>query len=125
MEDRTLRGAIYARVSSERQAQENTIASQVDALKGRLQADGLQLADELCFIDDGCSGSTLLRPALERLRDIAYGGGFERLYVHSPDRLARKYAYQVLLVEELNRCGVEFVFLNHELGTNPEENLLL
>ena len=125
MEGRTLRGAIYARVSSERQAQQRTIASQLEALKARLQADGLELAEELCFIDDGCSGSTLLRPALERLRDVAYAGGFDRLYIHSPDRLARKYAYQVLLVEELNRCGVEFVFLNHDFGANPEEDLAL
>ena len=81
--------------------------------------------DELCFIDEGHSGGTLVRPALERLRDVAYAGGIDRLYVHSPDRLARKYAYQVLLVDELKRCGVEIVFLNHSLGATPEEDLLL
>ncbi len=102
-----LRVGLYARVSSEQQAQANTIASQLEALRERIQADGLTLEEELCFVDEGYSGSTLLRPGLERLRDVAAAGGLERLYVHSPDRLARKYAYQVLLVDELRRSGVE------------------
>jgi len=117
--------ALYARVSSEQQAKEQTIASQLEALKQRLQQDGFALADELCFLDEGHSGSTLLRPALERLRDQAAAGAIDRLYVHSPDRLARKYAYQVLLIDELKRCGVEVVFLNHDIGTSPEDDLLL
>jgi DNA invertase Pin-like site-specific DNA recombinase len=93
--------AIYARVSSERQADAGTIASQVAALRARVAADGLALPPEREFLDDGYSGSTLARPALERLRDLAAVGGVDRLYVHAPDRLARRYAYQVLLVEEL------------------------
>src|SRR5262245_50971000 len=121
----TIRAAIYARVSSDQQAQQSTIDSQVVALRQRVQADGLTLEDELCFLDDGYSGSTLLRPALERLRDIAWAGGFQRLYVHSPDRLARKYAWQVLLVEELQRSGVVIIFLNRTIGVSPEEDLLL
>jgi site-specific DNA recombinase len=125
MEDRKPRAAIYARVSSEQQAQQNTIASQVEALRERVRADGIVLDEELCFIDDGYSGSTLQRPALERLRDVAYAGGLERLYVLAPDRLARKYAYQVLLVEELHRAGVELVFLNQKLGSSAEEDLCL
>jgi len=120
-----VRAAFYARVSSEQQAQQCTIQSQVDAIKERIRADGLTLDDELCFIDDGYTGSTLMRPALERLRDIAWSGGFQRLYVHSPDRLARKYAWQVLLVEELQRYGVELTFLNRTIGASPEEDLLL
>jgi site-specific DNA recombinase len=119
------RAAIYARVSCEQQAQQSTIASQVAALQERLRADGLSLEDDLCFLDDGYSGSTLVRPGLERLRDVAWAGGFARLYVHSPDRLARKYAWQVLLVEELQRAGVEIVFLNRTIGASPEEDLLL
>jgi site-specific DNA recombinase len=120
-----LRAAIYARVSSKQQAEANTIASQSEDLKARVRADGLQLETELCFIDEGYSGGTLLRPALERLRDQAAAGAFDRLYVHSPDRLSRNYPYQVLLVEELERHGIEIVFLNHDIGRSPEENLLL
>lgn len=119
------RVAIYARVSSERQAQEDTIASQVHALRARVQEDSHRLNEELCFIDDGYSGSTLVRPALERLRDQAAAGAIDRLYVHSPDRLARRYAYQALLVDELQHCGVELVFLNRPLGKGPEDDLLL
>ena len=120
-----LRAALYARVSSEQQAKEHTIASQIEAIRQRIRDDGLDCDPELHFVDDGYSGSTLIRPALERLRDQAAAGAIDRLYVHSPDRLSRKYAYQVLLVEEFTRCGVEIVFLNHPIGTNPEETLLL
>lgn len=120
-----VRPAIYARVSSEQQAQHSTIESQISALRERVRSDGLSLDEELCFVDDGYSGSSLVRPALERLRDVAWAGGFTRLYVHSPDRLARKYAWQVLLVEELQRGGIELIFLNRTIGVSPEEDLLL
>jgi site-specific DNA recombinase len=120
-----LTAAIYARVSSEQQAKEQTIASQIEALRQRVRDDGLTLPEELCFLDEGASGGTLLRPALERLRDQAAAGAMDRLYVHSPDRLARKYAYQVLLLDELKRCGIEVVFLNRQIGCSPEEDLLL
>src|SRR5450631_4000540 len=89
-----LQVAIYARVSSEQQAQAQTINSQVAASRERVTADGFSLLEEHAFLDDGYSGTTLLRPALERLRDLVAAGGVDRLYVHSPDRLARKYAYQ-------------------------------
>jgi site-specific DNA recombinase len=117
--------ACYARVSSQQQADANTIASQVEALRDRVRADGLKLDSECCFLDEGYSGATLLRPALERLRDQAAAGVLDRLYVHSPDRLARSYAYQVLLLEEFRRCGLEVVFLNRPIGRSPEEDLLL
>ena len=120
-----LRAAIYARVSSERQVKEHTIASQLDALKRRIAQDGLTCDPELCFVDDGYTGESLIRPALDRLRDQAAAGAIDRVYGLFPDRLARKFAYQVLIVDELFRCGVEAVFLNNPLGENPEENLLL
>ena len=117
--------AIYARVSSQQQADANTIASQVEALRDRVRADGLNLDSACCYLDEGQSGATLLRPALERLRDQAAAGVLDRLYVHSPDRLARSYAYQVLLLEEFRHCGIEVVFLNRPIGRSPEEDLLL
>ena len=121
----TLRAGLYARVSSEQQAKQETVASQIDAIQQRIEEDGVTCEAELCFIDDGYVGGTLVRPALEQMRDLAACGGLDRLYVHSPDRLARKYAYQVLLVDELRQCGVEVVFLNRQIGTSPEDDLLL
>jgi site-specific DNA recombinase len=120
-----IQAALYARVSSAQQAEAHTVASQVMALRERIAADGLPWPEALQFIDEGYSGATLVRPALERLRDLAAAGAVDRLYVHSPDRLARKYAYQVLLVDEFQRAGVEVIFLNRELGRSPEDDLLL
>src|SRR5947199_1402516 len=117
--------ALYARVSSAQQADAHTVASQVAALRERVAADGLTVSEAMQFLDEGYSGATLVRPALERLRDIVAAGSVDRLYVHSPDRLARKYAYQVLLVDEFRRAGVEVMFLNHALGHSPEDDLLL
>jgi len=117
--------AIYARVSSEQQAEAGTIASQLAALQKKVVQDGLQLSEELTFVDEGYSGSTLIRPALEQLRDVVALHGLDRLYIHSPDRLARKYAYQVLLIDEFERAGVEIIFLNRALGQSPEDDLLL
>src|SRR5258708_3668767 len=105
-----IRPAVYARVSTEQQVQQQTIASQLADLRERILVDGFLLDEELVFVDDGCSGSELMRPALDRLRDMAYAGAFDRLYVHAPDRLARKYAYQVLLIDELKRDGIEVLF---------------
>jgi len=90
--------ALYARVSSEQQAEAQTIASQVAALRERIAADGLIVSEAMQFLDEGYSGATLLRPALERLRDVIAAGRVDRLYIHSPDRLARKYAYQPMVL---------------------------
>ena len=94
-------------------------------LQQRIARDGLTLEEELCFVDDGYSGSTLIRPGLERLRDQAAAGALDRLYVHSPDRLARRYAYQALLTDELQGCGVELIFLNRPPGRGAEEELVI
>ncbi len=117
--------ALYARVSSDQQAEANTIASQIAALQVQIQADGGDLLTALAFLDEGYSGATLLRPALERLRDAAAARQIERLYVHCPDRLARNYAHQVLLLDELTHAGVEVIFLNHAFGRTPEDQLLV
>ena len=120
-----LRVGHYARVSGDKQAKDGTIASQLEAIMERVASDGLECEPELCFVDDGYTGDILIRPGLERLRDQAAAGVIDRLYVNDPDRLSRKYAYQVLIVDELTRCGVEVVFLRNPLGRGPEENLLL
>jgi site-specific DNA recombinase len=120
-----IRAAIYARVSSEQQAAAHTIESQRAALTERAHADGLPVPQERQFLDDGYNGATLVRPAMDRLRDLAAVGGLDRIYVNSPDRLARNYACQVLLIDEWRRAGVEIIFLNRSLGKSPEDDLLL
>jgi site-specific DNA recombinase len=119
------RAALYARVSTEKQEREETVASQVDLLQQTAAARGYEVLPGNVFIDDGVSGTRLDRPALERLRDLAAEGVFEVVLVTAPDRLARRYAYQVVLVEELTRCGCEVVFVHQRLGASPEEQMLL
>jgi site-specific DNA recombinase len=115
----------YARVSSERQAREGTIDSQLAELRARALADGVEPPPELIFIDDGYPGTELLRPDLERLRDTVAAGALDRIYILCPDRLAREFAHQVLLIDELHRAGVEVIFLNHAVDDSPEGDLLL
>src|SRR5213078_3935509 len=117
--------AIYARVSSDRQKENHTIASQTAALIEFAQTNGYAVPREWVFQDEGYSGATLVRPGLEALRDLAAEGEIRAALVYSPDRLSRKYAYQVLLAEELSRCGVELVFLKAPAGTSPEDQLLV
>ena len=95
--------AIYARVSSARQAKDETIGSQPSALRDHAATSRLEVPEEWVFADDGHSGATLVRPALEALRDLAAQGCLDVVLVYSPDRLARKFAYQALLIEELAR----------------------
>ena len=120
-----LQAAIYARVSSEQQAERHTIDSQLGELKARAAQDGHPVRDEMLFLDDGHSGASLIRPALERLRDLVALAAVDLVYVHAPDRLARSYAHQVLLIEEFTRAGTEVIFLNRPIGDTPEDNLLL
>src|SRR5437763_17153704 len=93
-----LRVALYARVSSDQQTEQGTIASQVAALEARILQDGLPLEPHHRFIDEGLSGATLIRPALERWRDAVAAGSGGRVHVHSPDLLPRRYGYQALCI---------------------------
>ena len=92
-----LRAALYARVSSDQQTERDTIDSQVSDLLARAAADGRDIGDEFRFLDDGHSGASLIRPALERLRDLVAMAAVDVVYVHAPDRLARSYAHQAVL----------------------------
>ena len=121
----SLQVAAYARVSSDQQAERHTIDSQLSELKAWTARDGYSIPDALLFIDDGYSGASLIRPALERLRDLVALSAVDIVYVQAPDRLARSYAHQVLLIEEFARAGAEVVFLNRPIGDSPEDHLLL
>src|SRR5580704_9208813 len=117
--------AIYARVSSARQAKDQTIGSQLSALREHAGQSRLEVPEEWVFADDGHSGATLIRPGLEALRDLATQCCLDVILVCSPDRLARKFAYQALLIEELARCGVRVEFVKGPRGDSPEDQLLV
>jgi len=117
--------AAYARVSSDKQEKEQTIDSQVDALRRAAEERGWHLLADLICTDDGRSGATLARPGLDRLRDLIAESTCAAVLVCSPDRLARKYAYQVLVIDEFRRADCETVFLNHAFGDSPEQQMLL
>jgi site-specific DNA recombinase len=120
-----VRAAIYARVSTERQERQQTIDSQLAALRTWAEAEGHDLNDRHVFRDEGCSGSRLDRPGLDALRDSVRDGEVEILGVLAPDRLARKYAYQVLLLEEFRRAGCAVAFLGRAISDDPGDQLLL
>ena len=120
-----MRAAVYARVSTERQERQETIASQLAALCAWAEAGGHELSDGHVFRDEGYSGSRLDRPGLDALRDAVRDGEVDVVAVLAPDRLARKYAYQVLLLEEFRRVGCAVAFLNHAISDDPGDQLLL
>jgi site-specific DNA recombinase len=117
--------AIYARVSSDRQREQETISSQTAALQTYAAEHGYVVPPAWIFEDDGYSGTTLVRPGLEAVRDLAAAGHIAAVLVYAPDRLSRKYAYQILLTEEFARRGVTVVYLNAPSAHTPEEHLLV
>ena len=117
--------AIYARVSSARQKKDQTIGSQTAALRDHARQLGVELPEEWVFEDEGHSGATLVRPALERLRDVVAGVGVDVVLCYSPDRLARKFACQALLIEEFARAGTRVEFIRGPRGDSPEDQLMV
>ena len=117
--------AIYARVSSARQKKDDTIASQTAALRVHAEQLGVELCQAWVFEDEGHSGATLVRPGLERLRDLVAGVGVDVVLCFSPDRLARKFAYQALLIEEFTRAGTRVEFIKGPRGESAEDQLLV
>src|SRR5207302_3180943 len=118
-----MRVGIYARVSSDSQEVRGTIGSPLDALRIRIAKEGDELVGEFC--DDGYSGARLDRPGLDALRDQAEAGAFEAVWCLSPDRLARAYGYQVLVLDELARFGVRVLFNDAPaVGDDPQLRLL-
>jgi site-specific DNA recombinase len=115
--------AIYARVSTSRQAQ--TIEQQWDRLSPHAQIHGWGRTPQHIFRDDGYSGATLRRPGLDGLRDRVAAGAVDRILIPAPDRLARNDVHQVLLIEELQRCGAVVELLDRAMSQDPHDQLLL
>src|SRR4051812_20007241 len=122
-EEKMTSAAIYARVSSARQAKDETIGSQLAALREHAAQSRLEVPEDWVFADEGRSGATLIRPGLEALRDLAAQGCLDVVLVHSPGRLARKFACQALLIEELARCGTRVEFVKGPRGDSPGDQL--
>jgi site-specific DNA recombinase len=117
--------AIYTRVSSTQQKEDNTIGSQVSALLSFAEEHGFIVPKEYVFKDEGYSGAVLVRPGLERVRDLSAEGHIQAVLIYSPDRLSRNYAYQVVLIDEFTSGGTEVIFMNSPKAETPEEALLL
>jgi site-specific DNA recombinase len=116
--------ALYARVSSTKQQLNETIASQIAALEEYARQNDYQISPQHVYKDDGYSGARLDRPALDRLRDAVAQGEVEAVLILSPDRLARQFAYQYIVVEEFERAGCEVIFTSHSFGASPAERML-
>ena len=120
-----MRTAIYARVSTERQTLAQTIEQQVARLTAHVDSQGETLRTEDIFRDDGYSGATLNRPGLDRLRDRLKEATLDRVIIASPDRLARNYVHQMVLLEEFEQAGCRIEFLDQPLGQDPQDHLLV
>ncbi len=120
-----MRVAIYVRVSTQRQAQTQTIDQQIERLRAHVESQGEGLPEENVFRDDGYSGAVLKRPGLDRLRDRAALASFDTILLTDPDRLARNYVHQVLLLEELQKHGCRVEFLDRPMSQDPHDQLLL
>src|SRR5262249_32111628 len=120
-----MRAAVYARVSTTRQAQAQTIEQELDRLRAAAAERGWVLDEQRVCRDDGYSGASLGRPGLDRLRDHAALADLDVVLVTAPDRLARNYVHQVLLIEELAGHGCRVEFLDRPMSSDPHEQLLL
>lgn len=120
-----MRMGVYARVSTSRQAQAQTIEQQLERLRAAVCERGWVLDAEHVYRDDGYSGASLGRPGLDRLRDHAALAELDVVVVAAPDRLARNYVHQVLLVDELGRHGCRVEFLDRPMSQDPHDQLLL
>ncbi len=120
-----MRAALYVRVSTDRQQQAQTIEQQVTQLHSYVAAhQGWTVAAEHVFRDDGYSGAKLDRPGLDALRDQAARAAFDVVLVTAPDRLARNFVHQMVVLEELERRGVQVVFIDRPWSDDPHEQLV-
>lgn len=115
---------LYARVSTSRQEEQETIDSQVSELKTRIKRDGNVLPEDNIYVDDGWTGGVLERPGLDAMRDGASLEQFETLYVYDRGRVSRKFAYQEIIIEELMNKRIKFVTLHDVEANTPEEHVL-
>ncbi len=117
-----MRTALYARVSTDKQAEKYGIPSQIEALKKRSLERGGTIVldgDKDAFVDDGYSGAELDRLALNRLRQSAREGRVDVVLVYDPNRPFRKLYHQMILAEEFEKQGIKLEFFTQDMGTSP------
>jgi site-specific DNA recombinase len=123
-----MRVAIYGRVSTSHQVDHQTIEQQLERLSAHVAmhaAEDWVLDPAHVFRDDGYSGTMLARPGLDRLRDAVKGREVDRVLVTAPDRLARNYVHQMVLLEEWAQAGCAAEFLDRPMSDDPHDHLLL
>jgi site-specific DNA recombinase len=118
------RAAIYMRVSTAHQEEEQTIGNQKMEIMERIQKDGNALLPECEYKDEGWSGAIIERPDLDRMRADAREAKFEILYVYDRGRLSRKFVHQEIILDELRECGIECISLHDINGQTTEEVLM-
>ncbi len=121
-----MKAALYARVSTDKQAEKYGIPSQLEALRKKCTEKGWDPVfdgDKDAFIDDGYSGADLDRPALNRLRQAAKEGRIDMVLCYDPDRLSRKLYHQMILADEFEKQGIKLEFITQEMGTSPEDRM--
>lgn len=121
----SMRTAIYVRVSTQRQAQAQTLDQQLERLQDYCQRQGCTWPAQDVYRDEGYSGASLKRPALDRLRDRVALAAYDRVLITAPDRLARKYVHQLLLIEEFEKNGCQIEFVERPMSQDPHDQLLL
>jgi site-specific DNA recombinase len=120
-----MRVAAYVRVSTTNQVHAQTIDQQLARVQEYIRSQGWLLSDEGIFRDDGFSGAVLDRPGLDSLRDRVRAREFDRVVVTAPDRLARNYVHQMVLIDELARSGCKVEFTERPMSEDPHDQLLL
>jgi len=120
-----MEAALYVRVSTPHQAQAQTIKQQVTRLCAAVQQRGWTVEEEHMYRDEGYSGASLNRPGLDALRDQAALAAYDVVLLTAPDRLARKYVHQMLVIEELQQHGCRVEFLDRPMSEDPHDQLLL
>ncbi|WP_068791961.1 recombinase family protein [Brevibacillus laterosporus] len=110
---------VYARVSTEEQARKGfSLKDQIAECRRKAKTDNV-----LEYVDEGISGEFLDRPALTKMRQDARDGLIKKIVCLDPDRLSRKLMNQLIITDELDKRGVELVFVNGEYAKTPEGNL--
>lgn len=117
--------AIYLRVSTKEQNDRGfSLPTQLEACQALAAREGLTVPPEYLFSDD-YTGLSLNRPNLPKLRDLVDSRTIQAVIIHDLDRLSRKLAHQLLLMDECAQRNVVLrMVLSPDTDDSPEGQLL-